>query len=79
MGISKENELKADGLKALWILEENDNKKKLQFEASPRVVHKRSTSQNIPIWQHKRSSSVILSEIGRLKKRMLVELINIGW
>jgi len=52
-----------DGLKALWILEENDNRnnKKLQFEASSRVVHKRSTSQNMPIWEHKRSNSVILS------------------
>lgn len=49
-----------DGLKALWILEINDNKK-LQLEDSPRVVHKRSTSQNMPIWEHKRSSSVILS------------------
>jgi len=25
-------------------LEENDNKKKLQFQASPRTVHKRSSS-----------------------------------
>ena len=61
MRISKENELKADGLKALWILGENNKKKKLQLEASSRVVHKRNTSQNIPIWEHKRSSSVILS------------------
>jgi len=49
------------GLKALCILEEDYNNKKLQFRASPRVVHKRSTSQNIPIWTHKRSNSVILS------------------
>jgi len=33
-----------DGLKALWILEENENSKKLQFEASPKVMHKRSSS-----------------------------------
>ena len=39
---------------------ENDNKK-LQLKASPRVVHKRSSSQNMPIWEHKRSTSVILS------------------
>ena len=32
----------SDGLKALWILEEIDNKKRLQFEASPKVVHKRN-------------------------------------
>ncbi len=51
----------SDGLKALWTLEKNDNNKKLQFEASHRVVHKRSTSQNVPIWEHRRSSSVILS------------------
>jgi len=25
-----------------------------------RVVHKRSTSQNMSIWEHKRSSSIIL-------------------
>ena len=31
------------GLKALLILGENDNNN-LKFEASPRVVHKRSTS-----------------------------------
>jgi len=48
------------GLKALWVLKEDDNSKKLQFEASPRVVHKQSTSQNIPIWEDKRSSSIIL-------------------
>ncbi len=47
--------------KVLWILEEEKNSKKLQFEASLIVVHKRNTSQNIPIWEHKRSSSVILS------------------
>ncbi len=34
---------------------------KLQFGASPKVVHERITSQNMPIWQHKRTSSVILS------------------
>jgi uncharacterized Fe-S cluster-containing radical SAM superfamily protein len=50
------------GLKALWILGRNDNNKKLEFEASARVVHKRITSQNMPIWVHKRSSSVILSQ-----------------
>jgi len=38
----------SDGLKALWILGENDNTKKLQFEVLPRVVHKRSASQNMP-------------------------------
>jgi len=51
----------SDELKALGILGENDNTKKLQFEVLPRVVHKRSTSQNMPMWEHKRSSSVILS------------------
>jgi len=51
----------SDELKALWILERNDNNKELQLEASSRVVHKRSTSQNMPIWEHKRSSSVISS------------------
>lgn len=50
----------SDGLKTLWILKANENSKKLQFEALPRIVHKRSTSQNIPIWGNKRSSSVIL-------------------
>ena len=50
-----------NGLKALWILGEDDNSKKLQFEASPIVVHKQSTSQNIAIWEHKPSSSIILS------------------
>jgi len=35
----------------------------LQFETSPRVVHKRSTSQNMPIWGHKQSSSDILSYV----------------
>lgn|GEM_PF-4978963 len=49
-----------DGLKALSILEENDNKK-LQFEVSPRIVHERNTLQNMPIWEHKRSNSDILS------------------
>jgi len=39
-----------DGLKALWILEADDNNKKLQFEGSSRVVYKRSSSQNMPIW-----------------------------
>jgi hypothetical protein len=39
----------SDRLKALWILEKDDNNKKLQFEASSRVVHKRSTSQNMQI------------------------------
>ena len=38
----------SDGLRTLWILEVNDNKK-LQLEVSSRVVHKRSTSQNMPI------------------------------
>jgi len=33
-----------DGLKALWILEADENSKKLQIEASSRVMHKRSTS-----------------------------------
>ena len=33
----------------------------LQFGASPKVVYKRSTSQNMPIWKYKRSISVILS------------------
>lgn len=42
-------------------LEENGNNKKLQFEASPKVVDKRSTSQNMPFWERKRSYSVILS------------------
>jgi HEAT repeat protein len=28
----------------------DENSKKLQFGASHRVVHKRSTSQNMPIW-----------------------------
>lgn len=51
----------SDRLKALWILEADENNKKLQFEASSRVVHKRSTSQNMSIWEHKRSNSVILS------------------
>ena len=46
----------SDELRALSILEENDNKK-LQFEVSPRIVHKRSTLQNMPIWEHKRSNS----------------------
>ena len=27
------------------------------------VMHKRSTSQNMPIWQHKRNSSAILSYV----------------
>lgn len=36
-------------LRALWILERDDNNKKLQLEASSRVVHKRNTSQNMPI------------------------------
>ena len=49
-----------DGLKALSILEENDNKK-LQFEVSPRIAHKRSTLQNMPIWEHKRRNSDINS------------------
>ena len=30
-------------IKALWIFEENDSNKKLLFELSPKVVHKRST------------------------------------
>ena len=47
-------------LKALWILGADKNSKKLQLEASLGVVHKRSTTQNMPIWKHKRSSSVIL-------------------
>lgn len=34
----------SDELKALLILGENDNNKKLQFEASPKVMHKQSTS-----------------------------------
>ncbi len=34
---------------------------KLQFGASPKVVHERITSQNMAIWEHKRTSSVILS------------------
>lgn len=51
----------SDRLKALWILEENDDNKKLQSEASPGVVRKRSASQNMPIWEHGRSSSVILN------------------
>lgn len=33
-----------DGLKILWILKAVENSKKLQFEASSIVVHKRSTS-----------------------------------
>ena len=33
----------SDGLKVLWILRENDGKK-LQLKASPKVVHKRSSS-----------------------------------
>ena len=41
-------------------MEAKDNQKS-QFEASPRVVHKRNTSQNMPMWEHKRSNSVILS------------------
>jgi len=51
----------SDGLKALWILGRNDDNKKLQFEVSSRVVHKRSISQNMPIWEHKRNDLVILS------------------
>jgi len=31
-------------LKALWILEENDSNKKLLFELSPKIVHKRRSS-----------------------------------
>ena len=38
---------------------EDDNKKS-HFEVSLRGTHKQSTSQNIPIREHKRSSSVIL-------------------
>ena len=34
----------SDELKTLWILEADENSKKLQFEASPKVVHKRNTS-----------------------------------
>ena len=41
---------------------QDGNNKKLQFEASPRPVHKQSTWQYMPIWEHKRTSSVILSE-----------------
>ena len=33
-----------------------------------RAVHKRNSSQNMPIWEHKRNSSIILSEIARLQK-----------
>lgn len=33
----------SDGLKTLWILEADESSKKLQFEATPRVVHKRSS------------------------------------
>ena len=40
----------SDRLKVLWIFRENHNNNKLQFEASPIVVHKRSTSQNMPFW-----------------------------
>ncbi len=29
-----------DGLKAFWILRENDNSVELKFEASPGVAHK---------------------------------------
>ena len=50
----------SDGLKVLWILEEDKNSKKLQFEASLIVVHKRNTSQNMPICDRKRSSLGIL-------------------
>ncbi|MBU4047210.1 hypothetical protein KKB01_01840 [bacterium] len=53
----------SNGLKALWILGENDNNKKLQFEVSPIVMYKRNTSQNMSIWEHKRSNAVILSAI----------------
>jgi len=49
------------------VLEGNDSNKKLQFEVASRVVHKRSTSQNMPIWEHKRSSSVILRQAKCLK------------
>ena len=38
----------------------------VNFETSPRVVHKRNSSQNMPIWEHKRSSSIILCEIAPL-------------
>ncbi|MCM8788341.1 MAG: hypothetical protein NC907_00955, partial [Candidatus Omnitrophica bacterium] len=59
-------------IKSLWILGENDNNKKLQFEASAKVGHKRSTSQNMPIWEHKRNTSVILSYtplVAKIKRR----------
>jgi hypothetical protein len=46
-----------DGLKALWILVENDNKK-LQLKASPLPVCVRTQTGRV---LHKRSSSVILS------------------
>jgi len=34
--------------------------KSYKFEASLRAVHKRSISQNMPVWEHTRTSSVIL-------------------
>jgi predicted SAM-dependent methyltransferase len=40
-------------------LEANHNQKS-QFEALPRVVHKRNTLQNMLMWEHERSDSVIL-------------------
>ena len=46
---------------------ENDNNKKLQFGASPRVVHKRTTWQKMPIWERKQTSSVILRQVARLR------------
>jgi len=61
----------SDGLKVLWILEEDKNSKKLQFEASLIVVHKRNTSQNMPIWDRKRSSLGILIVV-RNKKILVI-------